>query len=256
MLLLALDTSTHQASIALCTETVLLGEYTWNAGNNHSVEVLEYARRVVADCGTTMQELDALAVATGPGSFNGTRVAVTTAKTFAFALNKLLVGIATLDVIAAQQQWDGPICAVLEAGRSELYAACYLHERIYNENDEMSGRLRRVSDYLLVAPPQLDRYVREHIGDWVGVPGERAVPPVLFCGEMSEISRQALRGLLPAMSVFTSSFAAARRASTLALLAWQRLQEGQSDDPLLLEPFYIRRPSITTSARKQPLLGG
>src|SRR5579864_9327130 len=127
MLLLALDTSTRQASIALCTEDVMLGEYTWQVGNNHSVELLERIRRLMAECGHTMQAIDLIAVATGPGSFNGLRVAVTTAKTLAFALQVPLIGVSTLDIIAAhQQQWRSPICAVLEAGRSELYAACYL----------------------------------------------------------------------------------------------------------------------------------
>src|SRR5690348_3394753 len=113
MLLLALDTSTRQASIALCTEEILLGEYTWQVGNNHSVELLERIQRLVTECGQTMQSLEAIAVATGPGSFNGLRVAVATAKSLAFVLSIPLVGISTLDVIATQQQhWPDPICAV------------------------------------------------------------------------------------------------------------------------------------------------
>lgn len=255
MLVLALDTSTHQASIALCTEETLPGEYTWDIGNNHSVELLQHVQEIVAACGKTLPEIDALAVATGPGSFNGTRVAVAAAKAFAFALGKPIVGVSTLDVIAAQQQWNGPICAVLEAGRSEVYAACYLNERVYDVDGEMSGRLLRLGDYMLLSPQQLDQYVREHIGEWVGVPGERTLPPVLFCGEMSRDSRRTLRELLPELSVFLSSLETTRRASTLARLARQRLKQGDSDDPLVLEPYYIRRPSITTSTRKQPLLG-
>src|SRR5579859_2943028 len=86
MLLLALDTSTRQASVSLCMEETLLGEYAWQVGNNHSVELLERIRRLVTECGQTMQSLEAIAVATGPGSFNGLRVAVATAKSLAFAL--------------------------------------------------------------------------------------------------------------------------------------------------------------------------
>src|SRR6516162_1142416 len=104
MLLLALDTSTRQSSVALCDEQTLYGEYTWRSGNNHSVELLERIQRLVdVDCGSSLHALDGVVVATGPGSFNGVRVAVATAKAFAFALQKPLVGISTLEVIAAQE---------------------------------------------------------------------------------------------------------------------------------------------------------
>src|SRR5437867_12329059 len=108
MLLLALDTSTHQASVALCDEHTLCGEYTWQIGNNHSVELLDHIQLLLAECGNSMQTIDGVAVATGPGSFNGVRVAVATAKALTFALQKPLVGVSTLELIAAQQQrWRG-----------------------------------------------------------------------------------------------------------------------------------------------------
>ncbi len=257
MLLLALDTSTHQASVALCSEDELLGEYTWYVDNNHSVELLERVQRLVEDCAKTMQDIEGIAVATGPGSFNGLRVAVATAKAFAFALQKPIAGVSTLDVIAAEQQhWNGPICALLEAGRSELYAACYIHERAYTDSGEALYHMRRLSDYLLLSPQQLSSYLQERANEWFGVPGERALPAFLFCGEISAASRQALREQLQEMSVFANGMQSTRHASVLAMLAMQRFQDSKQDDPLLLEPFYLRRPSITTSTRKQSLLGG
>ena len=84
MLLLALDTSTRQASLAICTEDELLGEYAWHVGSNHSVELLDRIQRIIVECNKTMQEIDVVAVATGPGSFNGVRVAVSAAKALAF----------------------------------------------------------------------------------------------------------------------------------------------------------------------------
>ncbi len=254
MLLLALDTSTRQASIALSDESTLYGEYTWQVGNNHSV-VLGRVQRLVIECGNSMQDIDGVAVATGPGSFNGLRVAVSAAKALAFALQKPLVGVSTLDIIAAQQQqWRGPVCAVLEAGRSDLYAACYTFDEIYHDG-EISYDLRQLSDYLLLTPQHLASYIKAHLSSWVGVPGERQLPPFLFCGELSKASRQALYSQMPAESLFANHLQATRHASVLALLALQRLQNGEVDDPLLLEPLYLRRPSISTSTRKQPLLG-
>lgn len=257
MLLLALDTSTRQASIALCSEHDLYGEYTWLVGNNHSVELLDHVQHLMAECNVMMQQLDAIAVATGPGSFNGVRVALATAKTLAFALKKPLVGMSTLDVLAAQQQhWRGPLCAILEAGRSELYAACYRFDEHRNSSGEVTYSMRRLSEYLLLAPEQLATYIQEQANTWVGIPGERQMPPFLFCGEISAASRQALHAKMQEQSLFVGSVQATRHAWVLAVLALQRLHTGDIDDPLLLEPLYLRRPSITTSTRKQPLLGG
>jgi tRNA threonylcarbamoyladenosine biosynthesis protein TsaB len=255
MLLLALDTSTRQASVALSSEDVLYGEYTWQVGNNHSVELLDRIQRLLAECGNTMQDIDGVAVATGPGSFNGLRVAVATAKALGFALQRPLVGVSTLDIIAAQQQqWHGPVCSILDAGRSELYAACYVFDEMIDEG-LITYQIRRLSDFLLLTPQDLSAYLKEQISSWVGIPGERNLPPFLFCGEINEATRQALYLHMPEQSLFVNALQATRHASTLAMLAIQRLLDGIVDDPLVLEPLYLRRPSITTSTRKQPLLG-
>ena len=63
MLLFALDTSTRQAGLALCSEDDLYGEYAWLVGNNHSVELLDRVQRLMAECNLTMSDLDAIAVA-------------------------------------------------------------------------------------------------------------------------------------------------------------------------------------------------
>ncbi len=256
MLLLALDTSTRQASVALCDEQTLYGEYTWQIGNNHSVELLERIQRlVVVDCGSSLQVIDGVTVAIGPGSFNGVRVAVATAKALAFALQKPLVGVSTLEIIAAQQdQWRGPVCSILEAGRSELYAACYLFDE-RDTNGDITYHIRQLSEYLMLSPQQLVNYLNEQMDQWAGVPGKRQVSPILFCGELSETTRQVIYEQMQGKSLFIDNLQATRRASSLALLAIQRLYEGRIEDPMLLEPLYLRRPSITTSTRKQPLLG-
>jgi len=261
MRLLALDTSTRYASIALISEGEGVGEsgeYTWYTGNNHNVDILEYMQRLLDECDVTFQELDGICVATGPGSFNGVRIAVATAKTLAFTLHKPLLGISTLDVIAAQQRHTPYlVCALLEAGRGDLFAACYRFEPLLQDDGMLDFTLTRLSEYLLSPPEQ----IAEHVLSMLKVDGIAAIPPeeqspkVLFCGEMSDAARQSLRAALPEQSLFMSKSQSMRHASVLALLGFQRLQAGQVDDALLLEPLYLRRPSITTSTRKQPLLG-
>jgi len=262
MLLLALDTSTRSASIALCSRDECISEYTWFANGNHSVDLLGHIQQMTAECKISMPQIDAIAVATGPGSFNGVRVALATAKALSFSLKKPLVGISTLEIIASQQQHcRGPVCAILEAGRSELYAACYLFDESLDSNGELHYRARQLGDYLLFLPQQLAAYMQEQSPSWFDSTFQAedaglSVPPFLFCGEISEASRQALHAALPEQSHFVRGVFSMRHATTLAALALQRLHEGKEDDPLVLEPLYLRRPSITTSTRKRPLLGG
>lgn len=258
MLLLAIDTSTRYASIALCSTDELYGEYTWYSRNNHSVELLEYTHRLLKDCQRTWQELDAVAVAIGPGSFSGVRVALSMAKTLAFTWQKPLVGISSLDILAQQQlHWPGLLCAIQEAGRGQLYAACYYQALDEQDqvNEDFSSRLQRSGDYLCDTPAQLLPAIQLQAQLWQQARHEAAPPPVLFCGEMSASSRQALAGVFPTPCSIINTIGTIRRASSLTLLAQQRLRAHQLDDPLTLEPLYLRRPSITTSTRKQPLLG-
>jgi tRNA threonylcarbamoyladenosine biosynthesis protein TsaB len=254
MLLLAIDSSTRQASLALCSEETLYAEETWLVENNHSVELLPAIRRLLTSRNWRPADLSALAVALGPGSFNGVRVAVATARSLAFALEKPLIGVGTLDIIAAQQRrWSGPICAVLEAGRSELYAACYLSTEGQDEQGRLRQELRRLGNYVLLPPQQLVAYLKELAATSLAVPGRRELPPFLFCGELKAATCATLRSSLPECA-FAEPLLATRRATTLAALALPRLLRGEHDDPLRLEPLYLRPPAITASARKQPLL--
>ncbi|GAC1422130.1 MAG: tRNA (adenosine(37)-N6)-threonylcarbamoyltransferase complex dimerization subunit type 1 TsaB [Ktedonobacteraceae bacterium] len=256
MLLLALDTSNRHASIALCSEDDVYGEYTWRIDSNHSVELLTRIQRLVAECHTTMSHIQGIAVATGPGSFNGVRVALATAKTLAFVLQKPLFGISTLDIIAAQQQQvTYPLCALMEAGRSELYAACYQAVLQVAEHGDVRYVLTQISPYGVFSVLQIADLIREQTNGEMNLSTAQQMSPFLFCGEISDASRQALATHVQAQGLFLSNAQSTRHASVLASLALQRWQEGKMDDPLLLEPLYLRRPSITTSTRKRPLLG-
>ena len=179
------------------------------------------------------------------------RVALSAAKALAFGLQKPLVGIPTLDLIGVQQQWQGFLCAVLEAGRSELYAACYASTECRLSSGEVTYRLELLGDYLLCGPDQLVETLQEHLFS-----RGQAQAGVLFCGEIKTVSWEAIRQGLGEQCLLRGALSSVRHASCLTQLALQRLQNGQADDPLLLEPLYLRRPSITKSTRKQPLFGG
>jgi tRNA threonylcarbamoyladenosine biosynthesis protein TsaB len=258
MLLLALDTSTKNSSVAICSESECYVEHTWQSGNNHSVELLATLQRFCIQAQISLSDVELIAVATGPGSFNGVRVALATAKTLALVLQKPLIGVSTLDMIAYQQRAsgrDGPVCAILEAGRSEIYAASYTFEIECSEEGERVYRLKRLGDYLVTTPSQLSVAMQEQLAKWPVVTGEQSLPVVLYCGEVRDNTRHILHTSLPEQSFFVRDVQVTRRAVSLATIALQRMHAGQRDDPLALEPLYLRRPSITKSTRKRPLLG-
>lgn len=227
-MLLAIDTSTSQASVALVQDGRLLAELTWDVGQRHSVELLERMRWLLESRAATFSDLSALAVATGPGSFNGVRVALTVAKSLAFTLDIPLAGCATLDVMAwGRSRAVGPIWSLLEAGRGQVYAARYAAP----SNDPVSWG--PVDGYHILTPTEL---------------AERAERPALVCAELRDETRAAVMLSLGATASFTSPLTG-RHAEWLAELALARLAAGKADDPRALEPLYLRRPAITKSAK-------
>lgn len=236
-MLLAIDTSTNFASLALTDGDTLLGEFNWRVGQRHGSETLDNARWLLNGQRVAMSQLDGIAVALGPGSFNGVRVALATAKTLAFALSIPLYGVSTLDVAAwGARLSPDPIWSLLEAGRGEVYAACYLPQRAQDhwaphplDDDKTSA-----SPYTITTPQAL---------------AVRITGPAVFTGEWRDATRAALADALGERARFTSTIAG-RRGAWLAELASLRARRGDADDPQTLEPLYLRRPAITSSARK------
>ncbi|MGH2516858.1 MAG: tRNA (adenosine(37)-N6)-threonylcarbamoyltransferase complex dimerization subunit type 1 TsaB [Ktedonobacterales bacterium] len=225
-MLLAIDTSTSFASIALVDARRVVVELNWDVGRQHSTELLERLNWLLGVARVEVAALDGIAVATGPGSFNGVRVAVTTAKTLAFAQHLPLFGQPTLDVLAwGHADVNGPVWALLEAGRGQVYAARY----------ETPARdavgWAPVGGYRIVTPAELS----EAIG-----------ASVLFCGEWRDETRAALQEALGDRARF-SPVLGNRRATWLAQLAQAR--GGAPDSAAALEPLYLRRPAITASTK-------
>lgn len=234
-MLLALDTSTSVASLALAlpataeADARLVAELTWDVGQRHSVELLERLEWLLAASHRAMADLTGIAVALGPGSFNGVRVALATAKSLAFARGLPLYGIPTLDIIAWGHSASGDtVCALLEAGRGQVYAGCY--DATKADAAAWSPR----DGYTVLTADDLAAQIQGS---------------VFCCGEMSPGTRATLAQALGGRARFAPP-TDARRAGWLAELALARVDHQRYDDPIALEPLYLRRPAITTSARR------
>ena len=224
---LSIDTSTRYAGAGLSEEGRLLAEYSWVSRQNHSVELLPAIDHLLKTNGATPKDLTCVFVAIGPGGFSALRVGLSTAKGLAVSLGIPLVALNTLEIEADPFSGLGmPVCAVLDAGRNEVAAA------VYTEED---GVLKTARDAWIAAPEEVCSSI------------ERS--PALFCGEGSSLLETALAERLGDGVVLAEHTPPTRRPGTLARMGYERLLKGERADVSTLEPFYLRKPSISTPRR-------
>ncbi|ALO03635.1 tRNA (adenosine(37)-N6)-threonylcarbamoyltransferase complex dimerization subunit type 1 TsaB [Lactiplantibacillus paraplantarum] len=126
MKLLAIDTSNRPLSVAVLEDTRILATTTTNVGRNHSSTLLPIIEQAMAQAQVVPNDLDRIVVAAGPGSYTGLRIGVTTAKTLAFTLNKALVGVSSLAVLAGNIVTEGQLVAPLfDARRDNIFTGLY-----------------------------------------------------------------------------------------------------------------------------------
>lgn len=219
MTLLAIDTSSAFASVALFDGRTVLAELTWHAQRRHDDHLFGAIRELLSLGSVEPAGVTRVAVAIGPGSFTGLRVGIAAAQGISRASGAALVGVGTLDVIAhpfatARRR----VCALVGAGRGEHYSAMYRTRH---------GRWERVSDITIGPVGALARSIRVD---------------TLFVGEVDDAAASALRLALGERAAFASPSANARRAGHLAEIAWSRADAGET--ATALEPLYIRPPPI------------
>ncbi len=129
MRILAFETSAKAASVAIAEDELLLAETYQNTGLTHSQTILAMAESMLSACNLTVQDIDAVAVAGGPGSFTGIRIGVAAAKGFAWGRELPLYGVSTLEAMALSLgATGGIICAAMDARRSQVYNAIFRAE--------------------------------------------------------------------------------------------------------------------------------
>lgn len=126
MLILGFESSAKAASVAICRDGKLISQYSQASGLTHSRTLLPMAEDMLKNAELSLKDVDALAVAHGPGSFTGIRIGVSTVKGLAWALDKPCVGVSTLEAMA----WHGLaaggyICPVMDARRNQVYNALF-----------------------------------------------------------------------------------------------------------------------------------
>jgi len=218
-MLVAIDTATDHASLALHDGFQVRAEHTWESPRRHTVELLPRLVAALDQLRLGAEHLSGIAVTRGPGSFTGLRVGMAVAKGLALARGLPLVGVPTLDVVAAAQgQDDRLLCAVLQAGRGRICIAIYRWQ---------DGEWQVHKEPRLTTWPAL---------------AEEMTSPTLFCGEIDLAGAETLASL-GKLAVPVPAAARLRRAGFLAELAWRRLNRGEADDPATLIPIYLQYPT-------------
>jgi tRNA threonylcarbamoyladenosine biosynthesis protein TsaB len=231
-LLLALDTATTTASLALYDRAAdqLLTEQTWEARRRQTQDLLVMAQQLWAQLGVTPRELTALAVTTGPGSFTGVRIGISTVKGIGLGLPTppQVIGLPTLAVTAAP--WlellqrtapDARLCALIQAGRGRYNWAFF-------GGDALQWR------------PGIAEHHGGTVTDLVAALQSSAAPAHWLAGECDAPVRDAVASL--PQVVLLDPVSSWRRAGQLARLAALHLAAGTEDDLAALQPLYLRTP--------------
>jgi tRNA threonylcarbamoyladenosine biosynthesis protein TsaB len=214
-MLLAADTSTQMLGLALYDGAGIISEMTWRTNNHHTVALSPGLQTFLQRTGVTPSDLTALGVALGPGSFTSLRIGLAVIKGLALALRLPVIGIPSLDFLAAAQpESEIALAAVLQVGRTRLAVGTYL----FNQK----GWTRKGEINVMTAA-ELAATIRE---------------PTVISGELSAQDRQVL-GRKWKNVLLASPANSLRRPSFLAELAWKRFQNGDTDDPITLAPIYV-----------------
>ena len=213
-MLLAVDTSTTQVGLALYDGAQVIGEFAWRSSQRHTTQLAPAISDLLTRCGLMMDDVHALGVALGPGSFTSLRVGLALVKGLALSKQIPLIGIPTLDILAhAQPASELPLAVAIQAGRSRFAMGWYKNS---GKGWQAQGGGR------IVTLEEMNAEVES---------------PSIVCGEFSAEERQQLNNekiqlASPALSV--------RRPAILAELAWARWQAGDADDAASLAPIYLQ----------------
>lgn len=221
MKILAVDTAASVAAVAVMENDKLLGEYSINHKKTHSQKLMPMIRDLLAGLDLTPADMDLFAASSGPGSFTGLRIGVTTVKAMAYAVQKPVVSVPTLDALAYNiPVTDFLVCPIMDARNNQVYTALYHWE---------DRQQKKITEYMGVPVSELVQLIK----------GKNR--KTLFLGDGVEIHKDFLKEELNDNCEFLPGSLRLQRASSVAQLALYRAMEGRMESCFDLVPFYLRK---------------
>ena len=223
-MILSVDTSSRYAGVVLSDEERVVSCRLWYSRVNHTAELMPAVAQTLESQQVSVHDLEAVAVALGPGGFSSLRVGLSVAKGLAAASGLPIIGVGTLDLEAYPYLETGvAVCAMLDVGRGEVATA----------NFDCQGHA--AGEETIWTPDALLDSITE---------------PTQFCGEGVVPWVSLIKDRLGAIGIVMASPSPGTRLWSLAAIARDRLVAGITDDPIILEPNYIRMPSIGTPKQR------
>lgn len=226
MHVLATDTTSRRGGVCLLRDREVACELNVSVGLTFSENLLEMIDFLLRLSGIQLAEIDALAVTTGPGSFTGLRVGIATMKALALRLQRPLIGVTTLEALAAGAPECGLIASFIDARRNQVFAALY-------EKATPSAMPVLLGQETVLDPAR-----------WI-----RSLPNagVKFVGDGTQVYRDLIEGA--GHRVLASDYFVARAAGFVAL----ERHGGANNPPAgLVDAFYIRPPDAEVSRANSP----
>ena len=224
--ILGIETATEVCSVALFSNQNLLALREWKEGNKHANELTTLISEVVKEASISLNQLDAICVSMGPGSYTGLRVGVSTAKGLCYTLNKPLIAVNTLESMAQvfvsnNPNYNGLVCPMIDARRMEVYTA------LFNNNGEPV------------------RETEAKIIDETSFAQDLQLGNIAFIGNGAEKCREVIEHS-------NAQFHGDLRCSAVGLgkLAGEKFNAKQFEDVAYFEPFYLKDFVGTTPKKK------
>lgn len=217
MKILAIETSSLVASVAILEDQTILGEYNLNNTKNHSTKIMPMIKELLDSLKLKINEIDLFAVSIGPGSFTGLRIGVSTVKTFCYALDKPVVGVNTLDSLCFNvKSIDKLVCPIIDARNNQVYTSLYKNNV-------------RLIDYFGIEIEELTKIINEYKEE------------VIFVGDGINIYKNYFTENINSTCQFESNNFSFPKAVSCALLAFEKYKNNEATSFNELLPFYLRK---------------
>lgn len=233
MKILAIDTATRACSVAVTHDSTLVTEINLVSKTTHSRHLMELIDRSLKIGGYSLSEMEGYAVTVGPGSFTGLRIGLSVIKGLCSVTKRPVAGVSTLDALAYDIPYPAfNIIAMVDARKGEVYTASYRSEE---------GGVHKTSGEEVLRPEEVLDGIDEK---------------TIFIGSGSTTYRELIMERAGGKALFLHPSRNEIRASTVARLALERFEAGDTDDLSTLVPFYIRRSDAEINLdRKQQAAG-
>lgn len=220
MRILAIDSSSMVATVAITTDGILNAEYTINHKKTHSQTLLPMIAEIVKMIEIDMDSIDAVAITGGPGSYTGLRIGSATAKGIGLALNKPIINVPTMDALAYNlYSSQYVICPIMDARRGQVYTGIYKFEET---------EMKTIKPQCIM---MIDELIKEL---------DTIKEPVMFLGDGVDVHKQLIDDIMDTKHYYAPASMNRHKASTLGTIAEIYYKNGKTETAKEHKPEYLR----------------